>query len=214
MCSHATIFINYLKKLKHQKNMHLILATGANLEVARKFNEKHKLFKLKQKENENQSLTQELNSLKQQLEGIQIQIQDREKKLSLIKRFSKKIHIDILDGDFSSETSFIDPSFFKKYENDFFMEVHLMVNDPASYVKPFAQNGFKRFLGHIEKMKNLDEFVAEGQIFGEIGLALDLETPVETISINFDDIDSVLLMGVKAGKSGQKFMPEILNKIK
>ena len=137
-----------------------------------------------------------------------------EKKLSLIKQFSKKIHVDILDGNFSQDTNFIDPSFFKKYENDFFMEVHLMVDNPASYVGPFAQNGFKRFLGHVERMKNLDEFIAEGQIFGEIGLALDIETPVESILVNFDDIDTVLLMGVKAGKSGQLFMPEVLNKIR
>lgn len=137
-----------------------------------------------------------------------------EKKLSLVKRFSKKVHIDILDGKFSTEAGFVDPTFFKKYENDFFMEAHFMVEDPASYVKIFAENGFKRFLGHIEKMKNLDEFIAEAQIFGEAGLALDLETPVESIAVNFDDLDTILLMGVKAGKSGQTFVPEVLNKIK
>ncbi len=137
-----------------------------------------------------------------------------EKKLSFIKRFSNKVHIDILDGKFCPEISFNDPTFFKKYASDFFMEAHLMVEDPASYVKPFAANGFKRFLGQVEKMKNLDEFVAEGQIFGEVGLALDINTPVESISINFDDLDTVLLMAVKAGRSGQVFMPEVLNKIK
>ena len=137
-----------------------------------------------------------------------------EKKLSLVKRFSQKVHIDVLDGKFSQDLSFIDPTFFKKYENEFFMEVHLMVENPASYVKTFAQNGFKRFLGHIEKMKNLDEFIAEGQIFGEVGIALDIDTKIESLSLNYDDLDTILLMGVKAGKSGQTFMSDVLGKIR
>lgn len=89
-----------------------------------------------------------------------------------------------------------------------------MVENPADYIKPFAAAGFKRFLGHIEKMKNLEEFIAEGQIFGEVGLALDLQTPIDAINVPFDDLDCILLMGVKAGKSGQEFLPEILSKIR
>nr|MBI5455382.1 hypothetical protein [Candidatus Levybacteria bacterium] len=131
-----------------------------------------------------------------------------------IKPFSKKVHIDFLDGKFSPEISFMDFSQFSKYKNDFFLEAHLMVENPSQYVKQLAEAGFKRFLGHIEKMDNLEEFVAEGQIFGEVGLALDIDTSVELISINFEDIDTILLMGVKAGKSGQEFLPEVLGKIK
>jgi ribulose-phosphate 3-epimerase len=140
--------------------------------------------------------------------------QEIEKKLQIIKPFSRRVHIDILDGKFSEEVSFKDPEPFKKYKDDFFMEVHFMVENPVDYIKMFAQAGFKRFLGHIEKMKDLEEFIAEGQIFGEVGLALDLQTPIDSIKIPFDDLDCILLMGVKAGKSGQEFLPEILNKIR
>jgi ribulose-phosphate 3-epimerase len=137
-----------------------------------------------------------------------------EKKLQIVKPFSRRVHIDILDGKFTDSISFLDPTPFSKYKDDFFMEAHFMVDDPASLVKPFGLAGFKRFLGHIEKMKNIEEFVAEGQIFGEVGLALDFQTPISSINIPLDDLDCILLMGVKAGKSGQNFMPEVLEKVR
>ena len=63
-------------------------------------------------------------------------------------------------------------------------------------------------------MVDVDEFIAEGQIFGEVGLAIDSPTPISSLSVPFDDLDLVLLMGDKAGKSGQVFLPETLTKIK
>jgi ribulose-phosphate 3-epimerase len=63
-------------------------------------------------------------------------------------------------------------------------------------------------------MVDVDEFIAEGQIFGEVGLAIDSPTPISSIGVSFEDLDLVLLMGDKAGKSGQVFLPETLTKIK
>lgn len=136
-----------------------------------------------------------------------------QRKLEIIRPFSKIVHIDFLDGKFSPETSFMDFVSFQKYNGDFFMEAHLMVDNPTQYVKPLAAVGFKRFLGQIEKMQDLDEFVAEGEIFGEVGLALDIDTPVSSIPVPLNDLDAVLLMAVKAGKSGQEFSPQVTAKI-
>jgi ribulose-phosphate 3-epimerase len=136
------------------------------------------------------------------------------KKLEIIKPFSKSVHIDFLDGKFSPETSFMNFENFKNYSNEFFLEAHLMVENPTQYVKPLANAGFKRFLGHIEKMQELDEFVAEGQIFGEVGVALDNETSLDLLTFPLDDVDVILLMTIHAGKSGQEFLPEMLEKIK
>jgi ribulose-phosphate 3-epimerase len=137
-----------------------------------------------------------------------------EKKLEIIRPFSRAVHIDVLDGKFSEDSSFLDPEPFKKYKDDFFMEVHLMVNNPTQYLKSFAAAGFKRFLGHVEKMKDTDEFIAEGQILGEVGLSLDVSSPIESIAVPYDDLDLIFLMSVKAGKSGQVFLPVVLEKIK
>lgn len=137
-----------------------------------------------------------------------------EKKLSIVKTFSRYVHIDFLDGKFSEEKSFMDIAFFEKHKKDFFMEAHLMVENPTQYVKSLANAGFKKFLGHIEKMTDVAEFIAQGQIFGEVGLALDVDTGLEKLAVNFDDLDCVLLLGVKAGKSGQEFLPKTLTKIR
>jgi ribulose-phosphate 3-epimerase len=140
--------------------------------------------------------------------------QEIEKKLQIIKPFSGKVHIDILDGKFTDQVSFLESEKFSKYKDDFFMEAHLMVENPEGFIESFAKAGFKRFIGQIEKMGNIDEFLARGQLLGEVGLALDIDTKIESIKVPFDDLDVILLMAVKAGKSGQDFNQEVLGKIK
>jgi ribulose-phosphate 3-epimerase len=137
-----------------------------------------------------------------------------ERKLAVVRRFSKTVHIDFLDGKFSPESSFMDFNSFIKYKDDFYLEAHLMTENPTQYIRQLAAVGFKRFLGHVEKMQDIDEFIAEGEIFGEVGLAIDSPTPIDSINISFDDLDCILLMGDKAGKSGEVFLPETLKKIK
>lgn len=139
-----------------------------------------------------------------------------EKKLNLVKTFSKSAHIDFIDGKFADNKTFLELKPFKKYSEDLFLEAHLMVEDPASYLDELSQNGFKRFLGHVEKMGNITDFVAKAQLLGEAGLALD--GPTNTIAldeINLDDLDCILIYtSDKVGHSGPPFMPERLEKIK
>lgn len=137
-----------------------------------------------------------------------------EKKINLAKQFAKSIHIDIIDGKFAPNTTFLDPSPFAKYTNEIFFEVHMMVDEPIEYLKPFADVGFRRFLGHIEKMSDQVEFVAQAQLLGEVGLAVDAETSIDLIEVPLEDLDTILIMTVKAGESGQMFVPEYLKKVK
>jgi ribulose-phosphate 3-epimerase len=135
-----------------------------------------------------------------------------EKKIELIKGFARTIHIDIIDGKFAPKSTFIDPKPFAKYTNDFLFEVHLMVEEPINYLDSFAAAGFKRFLGHVEKMSSQEDFVAKAELLGEVGLALDVNTPLESLKTDYEDLDSILIMSVKAGLSGQVFIPEVLQK--
>ena len=137
-----------------------------------------------------------------------------EKKIELVKDFAKIIHIDIIDGKFAPNATFLDPKPFEKYTKDIFFELHMMVEDPVNYLEPFAASGFKRFLGHIEKMSSQEEFVAKGELYGEVGLVLDADTPFDNLKVSLEDLDCVLIMGVRAGFSGQNFMPEVLEKVK
>lgn len=135
-----------------------------------------------------------------------------EKKIELVKPFVKSIHIDVVDGKFAPNTTFADPAPFKKYTRDFFFEVHFMTENPIQYLKPFADAGFKRFIGQVEKMPDQAEFIAQGQLLGEVGLAVDGPTPLDAIKIPYEDLDCILIMTIKAGQSGQMFNPEYLNK--
>jgi ribulose-phosphate 3-epimerase len=137
-----------------------------------------------------------------------------ERKIELVKPFARTIHVDILDGKFANNTTFLDPKPFKKYSSDILFEVHMMVENPLQYLKPFADAGFKRFLGHIEKMPDVAEFIAQGQLLGEVGLAIDGPTSLEKAAIPYEDIDCLLFMTITAGFSGQKFTSEHLEKVK
>ncbi len=137
-----------------------------------------------------------------------------EKKIEIVKPFAKKIHIDLLDGKFAPNETFFDPQPFKKYSNDIFFELHMMVDNPIQYLQQWADAGIKRFIGQIERMPSMEEFIAEGQLLGEVGLALDTPTSPDAITVNIDDLDFVFVMTVKAGFSRQSFMPEMLEKVK
>lgn len=137
-----------------------------------------------------------------------------ERKLEICRPFTKSVHIDLIDGKFAANTTFLDPSPFAKYSKDFLLELHMMVEDPIKYLKPFSDAGFARFVGHVEKMPDQEEFVAAAQLLGEVGLGIDAETPIEAIKASFEDLDSILVMTVKAGFSGQSFLEKNLEKVK
>ena len=138
-----------------------------------------------------------------------------EKKLELIRPFAKSVHIDIIDGVFAENKTFLDPEPFKKYEQDFLLELHMMVDDPLQHLKPWAGAGFQRFIGHIEKMPDPVEFVAQGQLVGAVELAIDGPTSLDVLDgMNLYDLDCLLIMDITAGLSGQEFQPEMLEKVR
>lgn len=151
-----------------------------------------------------------------------------EKKIELVKPFVKTIHIDIIDGKYAQNTTLIDPTPFKKYtsqlpsgqrgqligEPGLVFEAHFMVEDPMQYIKPFADAGFQRFIGQIEKMPDQEGFLAEAQLYGEVAFALDKQTPIDAIHVPIDDLDGLLVMTIQAGFSGQKFEEALLDKVR
>jgi ribulose-phosphate 3-epimerase len=139
-----------------------------------------------------------------------------EEKLKISESFAKFVHIDISDGKFTvnaARATFLDPAPFYKYSKNLFLEVHLMVEDPIQYLEHFAKEGFKRFIGQIEKMPDQAEFVAKARSLGEVSLAIDGPTPLEHIEVPLSSLDSITVMTIEAGKSGQVFNPKYLEKV-
>ena len=141
--------------------------------------------------------------------------EDTEAKIKLLSPFAEALHVDVIDGKFANNLTFLDPAPFAKYKDQFLLEVHLMVEEPINYLKPFADAGFKRFLGHVEKMSNQEEFVAQGQLLGEIGLALDGPTGIDAIKVPYDDLDVVhFYVSEKVGFAGPPMIPQRLERVK
>ena len=136
------------------------------------------------------------------------------KKLDICTQFASSVHIDFIDGEFTDNKSFLEFEPFKDYRQTFNLEAHLMVNEPINYLDKLFEAGFSAFVAHVEKMSDQIEFVAKAEQLGSVGLALDLNTPIEEIKVNLDDLDQILLMSVKAGKSGQEFDESVISKIK
>ncbi len=138
-----------------------------------------------------------------------------ERKIELVLPFADTIHIDLIDGKFVDNQTFFDPTPFKKYTGKVLFELHMMVVEPEQYLKPWADVGFRRFYGHVEHMSDQVSFVAQGQLLGEVGLALDGDTPVSTVTVPLDDVDCMLIYtSGRVGFSGPPFQVDRLEKIK
>ena len=128
------------------------------------------------------------------------------------------IHLDVMDGHFVPNLSFGNLFFEKLFTKiNFTKDVHLMVNDPMSFVKKFAKSGADYLTFHYEACKNDNEVEA---IIDEIhknkmkaGLSIKPATPIEKVFPFLDKLDLVLVMSVEPGAGGQKFIPETLDKI-
>ncbi len=137
-----------------------------------------------------------------------------EKKILQVKPFAKTLHIDLIDGKFAANTTFSDPTPFKTYSEEFFLELHMMVDEPINYLEQFAGAGFKRFLGHVERMSDQAAFVTKAQELGEVGLVLDGPTSLDAVQIPLIDLDCMLCYtSEKVGFSGPPFMESRLEKV-
>lgn len=133
-------------------------------------------------------------------------------KLRRAKEFSEITHIDVADGRFVPAKAFANPADARKLSRANF-EVHLMVDNPADYIEAWKRRGAVRFIAHVEA-PGFAEFVtktrrARVQTVG----GLDLGTDPKRVSAYAGRLDGLLVMTVKAGKSGQPFAGSALGVI-
>ena len=126
------------------------------------------------------------------------------------------IHVDVMDGHFVPNLT-IGPAVIKalrKYTSIPF-DVHLMISPVHKYIKDYADAGADTITIHPEATENLSESIKHiKQLKKRVGLSLNPNTSINVILNYLDQIDLVLIMSVFPGFGGQKFMPEVLEKIK
>ena len=126
------------------------------------------------------------------------------------------IHVDVMDGHFVPNLTIGPPVIknLRKYTKLPF-DVHLMISPVHEYIKNYAEAGADIITIHPEATESLKESINLIKKFGKkVGVSLNPETEIKTLIGEIEDIDLVLVMSVNPGFGGQKFMPEVLSKIK
>ncbi len=126
------------------------------------------------------------------------------------------IHVDVMDGHFVPNLTMGPPVIknLRKYTKLPF-DVHLMISPVHEYIKNYADAGADIITIHPEATENLKESISLIKKLGKkVGVSLNPKTEINTLIDEIDNIDLVLVMSVNPGFGGQKFMPEVLDKIK
>ena len=136
--------------------------------------------------------------------------------VSLDKAGADYIHVDVMDGHFVPNLTIGPPVIknLRKYTNLPF-DVHLMISPVHKYIENYAEAGADIITIHPEATENLKDSINLIKKFGKrVGVSLNPKTEIETLIEEIENIDLVLVMSVNPGFGGQKFMPEVLEKIK
>jgi len=126
------------------------------------------------------------------------------------------LHVDVMDGHFVPNLTIGAPVVKALRKNTHLdLDVHLMIEQPDRYLEDFAKAGSNYLTVHQEACIHLQRTLAEIRRLGmKAGVALNPGTPEDHIRYVIQDIDLVLVMSVNPGFGGQKFIPEVLPKIK
>ena len=124
-------------------------------------------------------------------------------------------HIDVMDGNFVPNISFGFPIIESiRPKTDRVFDCHLMIANPENYVEQFCNVGCDMVSFHIEATNHADRVIQVIKNKGKkAGIVLNPQTSIESIKYLLPKLDYVLIMTVNPGFGGQKFIPEMLEKI-
>ena len=126
------------------------------------------------------------------------------------------IHVDVMDGHFVPNISIGIPVVASLHKATRLpLDVHLMIEQPETYIAEFVRAGADRVLIHQEATVHLDRALTMIREHGaQAGAAINPATPVAMLTEVLDKVDTVLVMSVNPGFGGQKFIPGAIEKIR
>ncbi|BFU43803.1 ribulose-phosphate 3-epimerase [Krasilnikovia sp. MM14-A1004] len=126
------------------------------------------------------------------------------------------VHVDVMDNHFVPNLSIGLPvvQCLRKATSIPF-DVHLMITDPERWAPGYAEAGAYNVTFHAEACEDPVALAKTLRAAGsKAGLAIDRDTPIEPYLELLPYVDTLLVMTIKAGFGGQKFMPELLDKVR
>ena len=126
------------------------------------------------------------------------------------------IHVDVMDGHFVPNLTIGPPVIkaLRKYSSITF-DVHLMISPVHKYIEDYSSAGADIITIHPEATENLETSILKiKELKKKVGVSLNPESKIDLLLDHLEKIDLILIMSVNPGFGGQKFMPEVLEKIK
>jgi ribulose-phosphate 3-epimerase len=136
--------------------------------------------------------------------------------IALEKAGADYVHIDVMDGHFVPNIT-IGPEVIKRLRpiTKLPFDVHLMISPVNNFIKDFADAGADIITFHPEATENMSETINLIKKLGKkVGVSLKPKSQINLIENYLNEIDLILIMSVEPGFGGQKFMPEVLDKMK
>lgn len=134
--------------------------------------------------------------------------------IASVEPYADWLHLDLMDFHFVPNLTFGAPVI-RCIKTGLFLDAHLMVDHPETYLEELAGIGVKSVTVHQEATVHLHRLLARIHELGmKAAVALNPATPVESIAPVLPDLDMVLVMSVNPGFGGQKFLPLALQKIR
>jgi len=133
-----------------------------------------------------------------------------------IEREADALHFDVMDGHFVPNITF-GPGLVRALRKEVKLpfDVHLMVDNPEEWIEPFVRVGCEFITVHLEVALHLDRLISFIKDRGvKAGVALNPTTSLYNLEYILSKLDLVLLMTVNPGFGAQRFIPEVLPKIK
>jgi ribulose-phosphate 3-epimerase len=132
-----------------------------------------------------------------------------------VVEFVDWFHLDVMDGHYVPNLTF-GPSTVAAVRRacDQPLHVHLMITDPAKFAPAFVDAGATRVSFHPETVDDPGSVIAAIRSLGAgPGIAVHPDVGLDAASEHLEDVDVILVMTVRPGFGGQRFLPEVLPKL-